>query len=258
MGWDKLLAGRSMRAERWSLGRAGAHPGLVDALTLARDRIVAAFATDVPDVLDTRGSPGRFDAAGAVRNLQRALIHGAFAWAAVLALVHCSWRWPRLAAPAAMVVLTLDLAIANRALIVTVPQAAFDRKPKVLELIEQAERKEPAQGPFRIHRPTGWSPARLALETNAPEEQRLWFDWNWSTLTPKVAIPYGLEYTFTTGTAELADYTWFFFPFTAELDRRSGRKAPYRGRSAGCLLPAQGFRPLEHALLHPAGAPAVG
>ena len=172
MGWDKLLAGRSVRAERWSLGVLALTLVLLSAVTLGRDRVVAAFEVDVPDVL-TRGSPRRFDAAGAVRNLQHALMHGAFAWAAVLALVHCSWRWPRLAAPAAMVFLTLDLAIANRALVVTVPQAAFDRKPKVLELIEQAERKEPARGPFRIHRPIGWSPARLALETNAPDEERL-------------------------------------------------------------------------------------
>ena len=90
------------------------------------------FDVDLPNVF-TKGPPRRFDAAAAVRNLQHALSHGAFAWAAVLALVHCAWRWPRLAAPAAMVFLTLDLAIANRALVVTLPQAAFDRKPKVLE-----------------------------------------------------------------------------------------------------------------------------
>ena len=72
----------------------------------------------------------------------------------------------------------------------------------------------------RIHRPIGWFPARLALETNTPDKERSEFDWNWSTLMPKVGIPYGLEYTFTMGTAELADYTWFFFPFNAKLDPR--------------------------------------
>ena len=240
MGWDKLLAGRSVRAESWSLGVFVLTLVLLSAVTLGYDRMVAAVDVSVSGAA-TRGSPGRFDAAGAVRNLQHALLHGTFVWAAVLALVHCSWRWPRLAAPAAMVVLTLDLALANRTLVVTVPQAAFDRKPKVLELIEQAERKEPAPGPYRIHRPTGWLPARLALETNAPDEEHLRFDWNWSTLTPKVGIPHGLEYTFTTGTIELADYTWFFFPFTAELDRRLVGRLKIEADSPVVDYPRRGF-----------------
>ena len=239
-GWDKLVAGRSMRAERWSLGLLALTLVLLTTLFLARDRIVAALATDLPDGL-TRASPGRFDAPGAVRNIQGALNHGALAWAAVLALVHYARRRPRLAAPAAMVVLTLDMAIANQALIVTVPQSEFDRKPKVLELIEQAERKEPAQGPFRIHRPTGWSPARLALQAGGPEEQRLWFDWHRSTLTPKVAIPYGLEYTFTSGTAELADYSWFFVPFTTEIDAGLARRLHIEADQPVVYYPRRGF-----------------
>ena len=136
----------------------------------------------------------------------------------LLALVHCARRRPRLAGPLMMVLLTLDLAVANRTLIVTLPQAAFDQRPRLLELIEQAERKEPAPGPFRVHRPTGWSPSRLTSAVRSPDEERLSFDWSWSTLTPKAGLSYGLEYTFTTGTAELADYSWFFFPITTKVD----------------------------------------
>jgi hypothetical protein len=240
VGWDKLRAGRSVRAERWTLGVLALTLVLLSAVTLGRDRLVMALEVDVPDMF-TRESPRRFEVAGAVRHLQHALSHGAFAWAAVLALVHCSWRWPRLAAGAAMIFLTIDLAIVNRALVLTVPQAAYDRKPKLLELIEQAERKEPARGPFRIHRPTGWSAGRLALESNAPDVARLEFDWNWSTLMPKVGIPYGLEYTFTPGTAELADYTWFFFPFTVQPDPRRVGRLNIEANSPIIYYPRRGF-----------------
>ena len=55
MGWDKLLTGRSVRAERWSLGVLALTLVLLSAVTLGRDRLVAAFEVDAPDVL-TKGS----------------------------------------------------------------------------------------------------------------------------------------------------------------------------------------------------------
>ncbi len=240
MGCDKLLAGRSVRAERWTLGIFALTLVCLSEVTLGREQLVAGFETDVPDLL-TSPQQGRFDAAGTVRNLQHALVHGAIAWGVLAALVHFAWRRPRLAAPAAIVFLTLDLAIANRALIFTLPQAAFDQKPRLLELIEQAERAQPGQGPFRVHRPTGWSPTRLTPQSNSQEAERLSFDWAWSTITPKVALPYGLEYAFTTGTTELAEYSWFFFPFTTQLDAGLAERLDVEPNHPVVYYPRRGF-----------------
>ena len=50
-----------------------------------------------------------------------------------------------------------------------------------------------------------------------------------------------MEYTFTTGTAELADYTWFFFPFTAQPDPRLVGRLNIEANSPIIYYPRRGF-----------------
>ena len=58
-----------------------------------------------------------------------------------------------------MVLLAVDLAVANARLIWTVPQAEFDAPSEAARQIEAAERLDPSPGPFRIHRMTGSYPS---------------------------------------------------------------------------------------------------
>ena len=112
-----------------------------------------------------------------------------------------------------LVVLTLDLATANARLVLTVPQEDFVTKPEVLERIEEAERLNPAPGPFRIHREPIWNPFSWRFEPST-ERVRDMFRWERSTIQPKYGLSYGVEYTRTLGVAELYDYEWFFATFT--------------------------------------------
>jgi hypothetical protein len=107
-----------------------------------------------------------------------------------------------------------------------VPQSLFDTKPDILTKIEDFERLEPANGPYRIHRMPSWSPVGW---NSTPSKDRLFemISWERETLQPKYGIDYGVEYTHTLGVAELYDYDWFFngFPWkvrNAKLARQMG------------------------------------
>ena len=67
-------------------------------------------------------------------------------------------RRPILAGSAAVILMTTDLAAANARYVLTVPQSVFETKPELAKAIEDAERIDPAFGPFRIHRIHDWHP----------------------------------------------------------------------------------------------------
>ena len=73
--------------------------------------------------------------------------------------------------------------------------------------------------------------------------------WDHDTLNPKHGIEYGLEYTYSVGVGELADYEPFFASFYLRSFGRSGRGGPRRrGGRAGGLLSSPGFRPVEYPI----------
>jgi hypothetical protein len=161
---------------------------------------------------------GSFDARGAVDDLRRGLCQGAIAMASAVALGVVARRQSRWAAPAALVVLTADLAAANGPLLITVPQALFDREAKLARLIMEAERHDPAPGPFRIHRMPHWYPSGMFRDPAADLHLRV-TRWEHDTLTPRYALLADhLEYTLTAGTLALHDYGLFFGGFYLPFD----------------------------------------
>src|SRR5262249_50184831 len=122
-----------------------------------------------------------------------------------------------LSAALMLILLTCDLAISNSRLVFTVPQALFETKPEVLELIEAEERARPAPGPFRVHRMALWNPPGWAT-TASPDRVRDFVAWERGTLQPKYGIDQGVEYTHTIGVAELYDYEWYFNGFNRKVD----------------------------------------
>ena len=101
---------------------------------------------------------GPSDPRGAYDALARGLGQGAVVLGLGLIAIRLAGSRPRTAGLLALLVTTADLGLANRRFVLTVPQSAFETKPEVLRLLEEAERADPSPGPYRIHRLPSWDP----------------------------------------------------------------------------------------------------
>ena len=119
------------------------------------------------------------------------LVHAAVMMGTCLLLFRWARRSPRLAGVAAVGMLTLDLGLGQtRLLIHTVPQRVFDARPRALDVIDRAEARSPASGPYRIHRMPNWAPA-VWLTQGAPDRIETIVRWERDNLRPKYAITEG-------------------------------------------------------------------
>jgi hypothetical protein len=121
------------------------------------------------------------------------------------------------------------LGIAGSSIVWTIPQAELDRTPRAVEIINAVEAKDPADGPFRIHRMPAWHPD---VFFRGRSEHRLTelVAWERDTLLPRYASAYDLQYTMTIGVLELYDYLQLFRPRLAPASRRD---ADYLGVAPG-------------------------
>ena len=223
IGWDG-----------WVERRAARLPAAFLALSLGTLAIVAGSHDRIVRLLRADGSLGPsafgpFDAQGAVDELRRALSQGAIVMAAVLALAAARRRRSRWANPVALIVLTTDLAVAHAPLVITAPQAMFDQQPELARLIEEAERRDPSPGPFRVHRMPLWAPARW-LQTHEADRHLQVSQWEYDTIKPKYGLLGRLSYTLTPASLELNDYGLFFGGFFTVLDTS---RAMLRGAEPG-------------------------
>ena len=115
-----------------------------------------------------------------------------------------------------MVLLTVDLAVANSRYVLTVPQAFFETASVVEDVIENAERADPTPGPFRIHRMWQWYPTswREIVSDDRISEVLIW---DRDTLYPKFGINDGFNYTYTSGVGQIQDYERFFTRFLTKV-----------------------------------------
>jgi hypothetical protein len=141
-----------------------------------------------------------------------------------------------------LIVMALDLAAANSRYVMTAPQSIFDSEPSLVQIIKKAEadRRPPVPGPFRVHRMPSWNPGGWKV-TSSPDRERELVGWEHDTITSKYGINFGIEYTHTTGVAELDDYEWYFSGFyrttigpvmAKRLGARAGEKLIYFPRRA--------------------------
>jgi hypothetical protein len=96
---------------------------------------------------------------------------------------------------AAVAMLTIDLAVANAPLVITVPQADFDREPAVVRAIRDAERAGPSPGPFRVQRLPSWVPIGWG-STASTDRLRELLNWEIDTLQPSFGLLHGTSYVF--------------------------------------------------------------
>jgi hypothetical protein len=183
---------------------------------------------------------GPLDVPGALADLRRGLIQGALALALAFALAASAARRPRLAGLVALAGLAADLAVADRPLIMTVPQAAYEGTPRIQAVIEGAERANPSPGPFRVYRLTPWSPVSWNLR-GSPDRAEEVVRWERDTLRPKFNLPSGPESTLSVGTTELFDFSFFFAEKSLSLNEETAREVGQEPGRTVVYYPRRGF-----------------
>jgi hypothetical protein len=164
----------------------------------------------------------------------------AFATTAVLlALVLVLNRWTRVRPqsewiPAiALALVAIDIAAANKWMIVTSPQTQIDAVPKLVDIIREAvaaDGNDEPEVPMRIHRISSWTPPKWSKRTSPDQPEEI-YRWEKDTIQPKHGLPFGINYTINEGTLEPYDYWWFFAPFYSNTTpvKRSEVYYPIRG-----------------------------
>jgi hypothetical protein len=206
-GWDRACAGQARQTKVLFIVLIFLTAATLAAVIVQRETILATFRG-----LKSPLELGPFDARAGYRTIVRGLVHSIFVLTSGLFLTMLAPRRTGLASAAVLALMTADLAAANARYVVTVPQSLFDSRPEALSAIENAERTDPASGPFRIHRMPEWFPF---LWYQQPSSERLIdvFTWHRDTLFPKYGINLGLEYTLTSGVAQLREFERFFASF---------------------------------------------
>ncbi|WP_435016638.1 hypothetical protein TA3x_004211 [Tundrisphaera sp. TA3] len=238
LGWDQLATGRS--------GRAARIAAVLLAVTLVGLASAVAFRWPIIGLIAAKafrsGPMGPLDPAGSFAEIRDGLTHAAVALALAIGLAWAarSRIGPGRVAAVALIGLTLDLALANAPAVVSAPQATFDAKPEAAGVIEEAERRDPSPGPFRIHRLPLWNPGEWMRRT-APDRLSTMVRWEADTLMPKYGLLWGLEYAETFGVAEVNEYHWFFAPFRRAVDAGGAEMLGIEPGRRIVVAPRRGF-----------------
>jgi hypothetical protein len=204
-GWDRLAAGQSRAPRHWSMAALAVTLALVMLMLAARGPIVGWLSGAIPADIEF----GPVDARGAFFATVRGLVHGGLVFALAWGLAALATRRPRCAGTGALIVMALDLGVANSPLIWTIPQADFEVPSRAVQEIAAAERANPSQRPFRVHRMGTSYPDGFARR-ESPGRLREAIVWERDTLHPLHALPLGLDYTLLQGIIESDDYAQFF------------------------------------------------
>ena len=209
IGWDRVCIGRARRTIVMTGVLLVISLGVLAGVAMARQPIVAAFGSYVATSVS-----GPLDSAGGYEAIVRSLIHCLVVLASGLVLFMVAAVRPKLAGSAALLLTVLDLGAANSRFVMTVPQSMFDSEPRIEQIIKKAaaDQSPAIEGPFRVHRMPSWNPGGWNVTPSEDREHEL-VAWEHDTIQSKYGINYGIEYTHTTGAAQLDDYEWYFSGF---------------------------------------------
>jgi uncharacterized membrane protein len=209
IGWDRVCIGRARRAIAVTGFLIVVSLCVLAGIVIERRPIVAAFGAYV-----NHSASGPLNAAKGFEAIVRGLVHCVLVLGVALLLIILAPRRPQRTGVAALIVMALDLAAANSKYVMTVEQSILDGQPRLVQIIKKAEadRSPPVPGPFRVHRMPSWNPGGWQVTPSTDREREL-VAWEHDTITSKYGINFGIEYTRTTGVAELDDYEWYFSGF---------------------------------------------
>ncbi|WP_435010183.1 YfhO family protein [Tundrisphaera lichenicola] len=235
IGWDRVLEGRSRNLGRIAVLGSGS--------TLVVLAVMSWYRAPFVQWLGSVGHMtvfGPLDSVRALSDTQMALIHGALILLASGGLIPLARRKAELAGGMALILLAVDLGLANAPLILTVPQKDLEATPRVLQIIREAERDDPSPGPYRIHRAPIWNPTRWRNEAS-DDRVRDFVRWELDTIQPKYGLLHDVEYTYSIGVAELYDFSWFFAPFPRTVRSDAARMLGIKPGETIVVYPRRGF-----------------
>jgi hypothetical protein len=217
-GWSDLATNARRRLVTIAASVSGASLGLWAVSCLFGPGWIEAA------VRDGRASPltGPFDAQHALALTRQGLIHAACVFGLFAALAAGAGRFPRACAWCVVLLLGIDLVVAHRRLVWSVPQEVFEQPSAAVTAIREAERRDPSEGPFRIHRPTFWHPLAWFRESSGDRAAEI-VAWERKTLQPLYAAPERLSYTLTLGILESERYLRQFYPWTLPIGAALGQ-----------------------------------
>lgn len=238
IGWDQIVTGENRRRVIAVATVLLVPTALLLTISVTLQRPLADRMAASPAVINPVFGP--LDAAGAITELIWGLGHGLAALLLVLIVTRWTLRRPGRAGFVALCGLVADLAWANASLVITIPQADFDRPSEVAEAIRMAERRDPSLYPFRIYRQAAWVPVGWSTTTSTHRLREL-VNWQIDTLQPSFGLLHDFSYVLTDESETgRADFGRFFQPAPRTVT----------GRHAAML----GVQPGKQVLLHPRGA----
>lgn len=214
MGWEQLIRGKHRPLARVAIGAIVCGTAALIVSSVFRSTWIEHWDRSA-NVLATLAGP--LDAMGAFDDLRVGLVHGVAVCCFALGLATWARRYPIFARHAALLGVTFDLLLANAGLVWTVPQSLLDRAPAVWRRIQEAEREQPSDGPFRVHRMPVWYPEAF-FRNRSPNRLAEIVSWERDTLQPSHGLSSGLEYVFSPGLLEPIEFVWFFRPSLRNLD----------------------------------------
>ncbi len=218
MGWDGIRTCGTRRIT--------ATAAVLMALSLA---VLAGVVIEHQPILErfrkvaATSAYGPFDPDGAYAALVQGLLQTTIVLGLGIVAVRLAAKHPAWAGALALIVTTGDLAAANVRFVLTVPQALFETTPRIVRILQEAERTNPAPGPFRVHRMPSWEP-HFWSKTRSIDRNNDLVQWERDTVQPKYGINFGVEYAHTLGVAELYDYEWYYGGFLRKVrDEQTAR-----------------------------------
>ncbi len=159
-----------------------------------------------------------------------------------------SWSSPRsaasgdrkLAATIAIGVLAWDLSMANSRHVLAVPQSSFEGTPRVLKVIQDAEKANPSPGPFRVQRVGTWWPLGW-FKKSSPRRLEEMVRWERETLQPKYPLTLGIQMTSSVDSIDPVDFASFFFPLFLPLTEEAARGPGLKAGDKICYQPRRSF-----------------
>lgn len=207
MGWDDAVSGGRKRAAWLVAAGAGASLVIAAVVVAGRPAILRAFQTPALGSIF-----GPFDAPGAFAGIIRSLLQTASVCGIGLVALRVVRAHPGWASVLIVAAIAADLALANARYVVTVPQAILDAPAEAAEVIAAAERQHPTSGPYRVHRMAAWAPPGWRT-TLSPDRSVEMTAWEVDTIQSKYGIVRGVEYVYSLGVGELANFSPFFHGF---------------------------------------------
>ena len=249
-GWDRMQSGKSRRIRAALLGLATVSL-LGSLLALAVRPFWHQWLAGVEsDVLF-----GPLDTVGAANDLLRAFAHTALVSGLCWCLIGRGRGGRRLAGPAMLILVAVDLAVANGWMVVSAPADAWTTTPKLAPAIEATQTKQPEGGPYRVYRRPIWAPPSFKVSSS---DNRLVeaLQWDRDTLWPKFNLPSRISMAEVHGAMMPHDYLVLLremrrrgvdsVPDDADLARLNVKRAIARRGDGGCSLSSnQDLGPLD-------------